>query len=430
MDEHQRVVITGMGVVAPNGIGLAAFEAALREGRSGIRFVEQMQALQFGCQVGGTPPVTEELKARYFSDLTRSRLTADGIVYGCIAGVDAWTDAGLSLIPREAEGPDWDSGCVFGTGLAGPEAIREAVYKIDAGNTRRLGSTSIQQAMSSGVSAYVAGLIGLGNQVTTNASACSTGTEALLMGYDRIRSGRAVRMLCGGCDSASPYLWAGFDAMRVLTRKHNDQPEAASRPLSGSAAGFVPGGGAGALLLESLASARQRGARIYAELLGGYANAGGQRNGGTMTAPNREGIRRCILGALAQTGVQPGEIDAISGHLTATMLDAVEVSLWADTLGRHGAAFPFLNALKSLTGHCLSAAGAIEAVAATLQLYGGFLHPSRNCEDLHPEVAAQVAPDRIPQQCQPASLHIVASSSFGFGDANSIILLKQFDPHG
>lgn len=429
MDES-RVVITGMGVVAPNGIGLADFETALRTGRSGIRFFEKMEALQFGCQVGGAPPLTEALMQQYFSDLQIKRLSADGIIYGCIAGSEAWSDAGFSALSRDAESPDWDSGCIFGTGLAGPDPIRDAIYNIDAGQTRRLGSTAIQQAMASGVSAYLSGTIGLGNQVTTNASACSTGTEALLMGYDRIRAGKALRMICGGCDSASPYLWAGFDAMRVLTRRHNDNPAAASRPMSSSASGFVPGGGAGALVLEDLESANNRGARIYAEVLGGYANSGGQRNGGTMTAPNREGILRCIQGALTQTGVAATAIDAISGHLTATMLDAVEVTLWAKGLGRYGAAFPFINSLKSMTGHCLSAAGAIEAIAATMQLQQGFLHASLNCEDLHPEIAACIAHDRIPNQYQPADLNLIASSSFGFGDANSIILLKKYESHG
>lgn len=424
---NKRVVITGMGVVAPNGIGLTDFTAALRSGRSGIRFMPKMEELKFGCQVGARPPVDEAIMMQYFSELQRKRIAADGIIYGCIAGTQAWLDAGLEVRPKDAEGPDWNSGCIFGAGLAGPEPIRESVYKIDSGQTRRLGSTSIQQAMASGVSAYVAGMIGLGNQVTTNASACSTGTEALLMGFDRIRSGRATRMLCGGCDSASPYLWAGFDAMRVLTRKFNESPESASRPMSASASGFVPGGGAGALILEDRKSALERGARIYAEVLGGYSNSGGQRNGGTMTAPNQEGIRRCILGTLAHAGIAAGDIDAISGHLTATMLDAVEINLWASTLERYGVAFPFINSLKSMTGHCLSAAGAIEAVALTLQLQQGFLHPSLNCEDLHPEIAAQISPDRIPNTTISADLNIVASSSFGFGDANSIIVLKKYE---
>ena len=197
--------------------------------------------------------------------------------------------------------------------------------------------------------------------------------------------------------------------------------------MSATASGFVPGGGAGALVLEDFESAQARGARIYAEVLGGYANSGGQRNGGTMTAPNQMGIQRCIEGALHHTGIGAREIDAISGHLTATMLDAVEISLWAKTLGRHGAAFPYINALKSMTGHCLSAAGAIEAVALALQVYKGFLHASLNCEDLHPEIASRVAPDRIPQSYQQSELNVVASSSFGFGDANSIIVLKKVE---
>ncbi|MDP5169000.1 MAG: beta-ketoacyl-[acyl-carrier-protein] synthase family protein [Bacteroidia bacterium] len=427
---ERRVVITGLGVVAPNGIGLPAFETALRTGRSGIRYQEKMAELQFGCQVGGVPIVSEELKHQYFSELTVKRLSADGVVYGCIAGADAWTDAGLPLLALDAETPDWDSGCIMGTGLAGTDPIRDSIYHIDAGNAKRLGSSFIQQSMPSGVSAYLAGTIGLGNQNTTNASACSTGTEAILMGYERIRAGKALRMVCGGTDSASPYLWAGFDAMRVLTRKSNDRPEEASRPLSASAMGFVPGGGAAAVLLEDLETALARGARIYAELLGGYVNSGGQRNGGTMTAPNREGIRRCIQGALTHTGVAAADIDAISGHLTATMLDTVEVGLWAEGLGRFGSDFPYINALKSMTGHCLSAAGAIEAVAAALQVHQGFLHPSINCDDLHPEIEAVISADRIPKQALSTDIRIMASSSFGFGDANSIIIFKQFDQHG
>jgi 3-oxoacyl-(acyl-carrier-protein) synthase len=124
--------------------------------------------------------------------------------------------------------------------------------------------------------------------VTTNSSACSTGTEAIALGAQRIRSGLAERMLCGGAEGASHYIWAGFDAMRVLARGFNEEPEKASRPLSASAAGFIPGAGAGVLLLESLSSARARGARIYAELLGSAVNCGGHRGGGSMTAPNPE----------------------------------------------------------------------------------------------------------------------------------------------
>ncbi|MEZ4886824.1 MAG: beta-ketoacyl-[acyl-carrier-protein] synthase family protein [Chitinophagales bacterium] len=422
----KRVVITGMGVVAPNAVGLADFEAALKEGKSGIQFIEELKELKFSCQVGGIPPVTLEHKQQYFSDLELSRLKANGVLYGCIAGMDAWKDAGLTISDRKTDEADWDSGCIMGAGLASARAIRYAMYMIDELNTRRLGSTITQQTMSSGVSAYLGGMLGLGNQVTTNASACSTGTEAIIMGAERIRLGKAKRMLCGGCDSAGAYVWAGFDAMRVLNRRSNDNPEYASRPMSATATGFVPGGGAGALLLEDLESALERNAPIYAEVLGGFTNSGGQRNAGSMTAPNVLGIERCILGALQDAGIEASEVDAISGHLTSTMFDPGEVASWSKALQRTGTDFPYISALKSMIGHCLSAAGAIEAVAAVLQLKGNFLHPSLNCEDLHPEIAAVIDPKRIPQTFQKAELNIFAKSSFGFGDVNSCVIFKKY----
>ena len=172
--------------------------------------------------------------------------------------------------------------------------------------------------MGSGVSARVSGLLALGNQVTSNSSACSTGAEAVVEGYQRIQAGLAERMLCGGTEGSSHYTWGGFDSMRVLCRKFNDEPEKASRPLSASAAGFVPGSGAGILHLESLESAESRGARIYAEVLGGALNCGGHRSGGSMTAPNPVGVQRCIREAVGAAGIQPHEIDAINGHLTAS----------------------------------------------------------------------------------------------------------------
>src|SRR5690606_9305336 len=139
---------------------------------------------------------------------------------------------------------DYDSGTIFGTGTSGVDKFREAVYLLDDGQVKRLGSTVVVQTMASGVSAYLGGILGLGNQVTTNSSACTTGTEAILLGYERIQSGKAKRMLVGSCSDDGLYIWGGFDAMRVMTYKHNDTPQKGSRPLSASASGFVPGSGA------------------------------------------------------------------------------------------------------------------------------------------------------------------------------------------
>ena len=424
----KRVVITGMGVVAPNAVGLDNFSKAIQNGESGIRFLPEMEQLKFACQVGGVPPVTSELLGNYFSELTLKQLKAHGIRFGCIAGIDAWKDAELSY-PVEKDGePNWEAGCIFGAGMSGMSVVRSGIYMVDEGKVKRLGSSLIQQTMPSGISAHLSGILGLGNQVSTNASACSTGTEAIIMGLDRIRQGKAKIMLCGSCDSYGPYVWGGFDSMRVLCRKYNDTPAAASRPLSESAAGFVPGSGAGAMVLEDLDHAIERGAKIYGEIIGGYTNSGGHRQGGTMTAPNPVGIQKCIQGALADAAINPGEIDAISGHLTSTMGDVLEIKNWSEALRRKGNEFPKINALKSMIGHCLSAAGAIESVAAILQLAEGFLHPSINCEDLHPEIAEIIDPACIPQKKISIPLNIIAKSSFGFGDVNSILIFKSYKP--
>ena len=348
MEEKKRIVITGMGVVAPNAIGLTEFELALREGRSGIEHLLELADLRFGCQLGGIPPLDEKTKAQYFSPLELKSLKATGIMYGILAGVAAWKDADLPIPEDKEADPDWNSGCIFGAGLAGAEVMRDAAYLIDQHKVKRLGSTSVPQVMSSGISAHLGGRLGLGNQVTTNASACSTGTESILMAVDRLRAGAAQRILCGACDSGGPYVWGGFDAMRVMTRKGNDTPTAASRPMSATASGFVPGSGAGAFVLETLESAKARGARIYAEVLGGALNSGGQQQGGTMTAPNKKGIVRCIQQAMQATGIQSNEIGAISGHLTSTMFDPIEVEQWSIALDRKGKDFPYIRSLKSM----------------------------------------------------------------------------------
>ena len=419
-----RVVITGLGVVAPNGVGIADFTKAIKNGTSGIQFCQELKDLNFSCCIGGIPPVSEELKQQYFTPLQLRNFNSSGILYGCIAGIDAWKDAGL---PVDANSElDVDSGTVFGTGTSGVDKFREAIYKLDAKKVKRLGSTVVVQTMASGISAYLGGMLGLGNQVTTNSSACSTGTEAILLGYERIQSGKAKRMLVGSCSDHGVYLWGGFDAMRVMTYKHNDSPEKGSRPLSATASGFVPGSGAGALVLESLESALERGATIYAEVLGGAVNSGGQRNGGTLTAPNSIAVQNCIREAIKDAGITAKDIDAINGHLTATIKDTVEIENWTIALQRKGNDFPYINSLKSMVGHCLAAAGSIESVATVLQLKKGFVFPNINCEDVHPEIASMISEEKIPKEKITVDLNIIAKASFGFGDVNACVIFKKY----
>ena len=420
----RRVVITGLGVVAPNGVGLETFTHAIKNGISGIKKDAELERLQFSCQISGKPEITTDLALNYFTELELRNFNSSGILYGVIAGIDAWKDAGLEI--QTNEDPDWDSGTIFGTGTSGIEKFRESIYKIDAFQTRRLGSTAVAQTMNSGISAYLGGKLGLGNQVTTNSSACTTGTESIMMAYDRIKSGQAKRIVAGSTSDSGPYIWGGFDAMRVCTFKHNDSPEKGSRPMSASASGFVPGSGAGALVIEDLETALTRGAKIYAEIIGGNINSGGQRGLGTMTAPNPIAVKKCITTAIKNAGIEPNEIDALNGHLTATSKDSLEIQNWSEALGRNGVDFPYINSLKSMVGHCLSGAGSIESVATVLQLHQGFVFPNINCDDLHPEIIDLIDSSRIPQQLITTELNVIAKASFGFGDVNGCIILKKY----
>lgn len=419
-----RVVVTGLGVVSPNGVGIRDFTYAIKNGISGIKHDPQLQQLLFSCQIAGKPEITDDLIKQYFTDLEIRGLDSTGIIYGVIAGMDAWKDAGLT--PSSLDMPDWNSGTVFGTGTSGIDKFRGAIYKIDELQIRKIGSTVVSQTMASAISAYLAGKLGLGNQVTTNSSACATGTESVIMAYERIKSGQATRMLAGSTSDSGPYIWGGFDAMKVCTYKHNENPEQGSRPMSATASGFVPGSGAGALVLESLDSALERGVKIYAEVIGGHINSGGQRGSGTMTAPNNIAVQRCIKGAIKDAGIHADEIDLINAHLTATTKDAAEIENWVASLERSGSEFPYINSIKGMIGHCISAAGSVECVAAVLELSEDFIFPNINCEDLSPEIAAMVDPKRIPQICLSEKINIIAKASFGFGDVNACVILKKY----
>jgi 3-oxoacyl-(acyl-carrier-protein) synthase len=422
----ERVVITGLGVVAPNANGKDAFARALREGKSGVRFLEHLRDSKFACHVGGIPEGVEALSRRHLAEDELFAMN-ESMTYAAIAAIEAWTDAGLPRTAHDVDEVDWDSGAIIGTVFGGMDTVAQKLVPwTDAGRVGRLGSTMPEQTQCSASTARLGGLLALGNRVTTNSSACVTGTEAVLEAFHHVRAGRAKRMLAGASEGHSKHAWAGFDAMKVLCRTHNDTPERASRPMSASAAGFVPGSGAGVLLLESLTSARARGARIYAEVLGGNVNCGGHRMGGSMTAPNLEGIRRCIRAAVATAGVQPEAIGAINGHLTATFADAGEVEAWSAALGLAPSDMPLIHSTKSLIGHALGAAGAIESVAAVLELEGGFVHGSLNCEDLHP--ALERYADRIPHTTVDVpGLTIVAKASFGFGDVNGCVIFRKMN---
>ncbi|MDO3640826.1 beta-ketoacyl synthase [Mucilaginibacter sp. L3T2-6] len=420
----KRVVVTGMGVVAPNGIGIPAFLNAIQNGISGIRFIPHYRELNFSCQVAGMPAFEWESLKNYISEVTFHGLKGTNIGYGLAAALDAWADSGM---PYDTDQPRWETGCVFGNSIADTEAMKNVIAKVDNKEARKLGSRVVEQAMNSGVTSYISGRLGLGNKVITNSAACATGTQAILMGYEAIKDGYAQRMLVGSAEHVDTYVYGSFDSMRVLSRKFNDEPEKASRPLSSTAGGFVPGSGAGALILEELDFALERGARVYAEILGGNTNSGGQRQGGTMTAANSAGVIRCVTESMNMAGITGDEIDLISGHLTATNADKQEIQNWCQALGRKGGDFPLTNSLKSMIGHALSAAGSIETVASILQIEHGFVHPNINLDDPNPEILNLVSLDKLPVEMLKKEVNIVAKANFGFGDVNSCLILSKYN---
>ena len=422
----ERVVVTGLGVVAPNANNIRDFSRALREGKSGVRFYPAAREMGYSCQVAGLPEGVDELKLQYLTP-DEVLATNENMTLAVIAAIDAWTDARLARPPAGSDEVDWDTGAIIGTGCGGLDTVADRLVPlVDAGKFGLLDSTMLEGSMLSGNSARVGSLLALGNQVSTNSSACTTGNEAVVDAFRHVRAGRAKRMLAGGSEGHSAHFWAGSDVMKVLCRTHNDVPDKASRPMSATASGFVPAAGAGVLLLESLSSARARDARIYAEVLGGHVNCGGHRMGGSFSWPNPEGVRRCISAAVASAGIHPEEIDAISGHLTSTFADAQEIEAWRQALGLLPSKMPLIHATKSLIGHALGAAGGIECVATVLELAEGFVHGSANCEDLNPALAAYA--DRIPHATVLVpDMKVMAKASFGFGDVNACIVFRKFE---
>ncbi|MGM0650514.1 MAG: beta-ketoacyl-[acyl-carrier-protein] synthase family protein [Bacteroidota bacterium] len=423
---EKRVVVTGLGIVTSNGGNVDEFSSAIKAGKSGIKHVDWLEEYKFSCQVAGIPDVDTKSNL----DMLKNYLLHDSgmnIKYGVTAAMEAWNDAKLEVPDTEGNHVNWDTGAIIGSGMGNIDIFTDKIIpKTDKQKVKKIKTNVAELMMFNAVSANLEWIFALGNMVSANASACSTGTESVIMGAERIRLGKAKRMLVGATEIASPYIWGAFDSMFLLDRRHNHLPEKASRPMSASAGGFVPCAGAGMLVLEDYELAKKRNAPIYGEIKGYALNSGGQRKGGTMQSPGPEGVKRCIQAALNDAQVTSTDIDFIAGHLSATKADPLEIKNWSDALHRKGADFPYINSLKSLTGHGLGAAGSMELVAALLQLKNQFIHPSINCEDIHPEIEKIGGKEKIPQKLLTnVNIKNIAKASFGFGDLNSCVILSK-----
>jgi 3-oxoacyl-(acyl-carrier-protein) synthase len=424
----KRVVITGLGIVAPNGNGIPQFMESLKLGKNAIKKIKELEELNFSCQIGAKPDDFDEETERFLENYQYSD-AGYNVKYSVVAAKEAWLDAGFCVPEYNSSEVDYETGVIIGSGVGSADLFKHKIIPfIEAGNVRKLRSHIAEFTMFSAPSANVAGLLALGNKISSNSSACSTGNESIIEGYERIKEGKAKRMLVGSSEIPSPYVWGCFDSMRLLSRKFNENPEFGSRPMSATASGFVPSAGGGVLVLEELETALSRNAKIYGEILGSHINCGGQRNGGTMQAPGQIGVQRCLKSAIEDANISPNDIDYISGHLSSTMADPLEIDNWCKALNRHGDDFPYINSLKSMIGHCLGAAGTIETISAILQMNGGFLHPSLNSQDIHPEILPMISASKIPQKpLFNVNINIFAKASFGFGDINSCIIIGKLN---
>lgn len=425
--DSRRVVVTGIGIVAPGASDKIAFLKMLQNGLSGIEYQEELAAHNFNCKVGGRAKINRNQYKAVFENYDING-TGNFVELVCASGIEAWKDAGLKLPEYEENKTDWDTGLVIGSGFSGLDyGVVKVGKAINDRKHRFLKSQTIACSMGSGGGAYLSNILGISNQVTGISSACCSGTEAIIEAFHKIKFGLAERMLAGGVEPYSIPIWAMFDAARVTNKRYNDRPKESSRPMSESAKGFVFSSGAGVLVLETLESARRRGARIYCEILSGMVNSGGQRNGGSMSLPNSEGVKRCINTAIERANINIENIDLINGHLNATKADVLEIQNWVDVFKNSKRCFPYINSTKSMIGHLLGAAGAVESVACALQLYHKFIHPSTNCEDVNLKIASLIPEEKIPHmKVNTDELNVVIKGNFGYGDVNTVLIFKRY----
>ncbi len=424
---NKRVVITGVGIVSPIGLNKEEFLFGLKSGKNGFSFDKEMEEFNMGCRVSARLPISEDQYARFLKELKLIKMRRPSITYGLLSVKEAWEDAGF-IYANKHEEPLWDTGIIYGSESPSVHVIHWARQHMFSGNVRKLGSMMVQQAQNSGIVLYLNGKLGIGNIIFSTAQGCATGSNAIALGYERIKYGKAKRMIVGSSETEGPLLWGSFDSLMALNRQHNDTPEQASRPMSSTAAGLIPGVGAATLILEEYDYAMERGAKIYAEVKGAALNTGGQKGIGSMTMPNPDGIKRCIWDALEEAQLNPEDIDLISGHLTSTAADPIEIRSWKEALNRSGENFPYVNSLKSMVGHTFGAAGSMAAVAILLQMENNFVHPSINSEDLHPEIENMVDRSRIPLSAvENTPIRTAIQSSFGFGDMNAVLVFQKVD---
>ncbi len=410
----KRVVVTGMGIVSCFGDDVEAFYKALLEGKSGVSLIERFPCDEYPTKIAGT---IKDFEPGDYVDPKTLRRMDPFIHYALVAGKKAVESSGLDLEKIDLE----RAGVLIGSGMGGMLSFEQGVETVMTKGYRRQSPffiPSIITNMAGGLLAIELGLRGPNYAVST---ACASGNHAILSAVNHIRLGHADIMICGGSEAAiTPIGLTSFIACKAVS-KENDFPEKASRPWDTGRSGFVMGEGCGALVIESLESAQKRGATILAEILGGAVGCDAYHM--TDPRPDGSGAASCVKKALEDAEVSKEEIGYVNAHGTSTPVgDAAEVAALKSVFGDHMKNLK-MNSTKSMTGHCLGAAAAIEAIATIQALRTGKLHPTINLDNPDPCVEGI---DCVAGAAQDWDGDTALSNSFGFGGHNSCVVFRKW----
>lgn len=415
MNRQRRVVITGLGTLAPNGNTTKSYWDALCNGQTGVGPITKFDAsdfrVRFAAEVKAFDP------SRYGMDRRSARRMDLFTQYAIAASVQAVESAGLDLAAEQAE----RVGVVFGSGIGGIRTFEDQHDAYRNGGPRRISPLFVPMMIPDMSAGQVSIHLGAKGPNYTMVTACASAAHAIGNAAREIWDGEADVMITGGAEAAiTPMAVGGFASARTLSTR-NDAPERASRPFDADRDGFVIGEGAGGLVLEELGRAKQRGATIYAEVVGaGYT---GDAHHITDMAPGGEGGARAIKRALRQARVDPEEVSYINAHGTSTPVgDPGETAAIKAVFGDHAKKLA-VSSTKSMTGHLLGASGAIETIAATLAIYHEVVPPTINYETPDPECDL----DYVPNEAREMPITIAINNSFGFGGHNAVIVLRAFD---
>jgi 3-oxoacyl-[acyl-carrier-protein] synthase II len=425
----RRVVVTGLGLVTPVGTGVQHAWKNILDGRSGIRPITAFDAEGFACTIAGEVPSVDGRGGgapdqpgvfdpdQVMSAKDRKRVD-DFIVYAIAAADEALADADWK---PESEEDKCATGVMIGSGIGGLGPIAATALEMQEKGPRRVSPFFIPMSLINLASGQVSirhGLKGPNHSVVT---ACATGAHAIGDAARMIALGDADVMVAGGAESSIvPIGIAGFLACKALCTAFNDAPEKASRPYDKDHAGFVMGEGAGIMVLEEYEHAKARGARIYAEVVG-YGMSGDAYH---ITAPSEdgEGGRRAMQAALKRAGLQPSDVDYVNAHGTSTMADWIEAKAIEGLMGDH-APNVALSSTKSMIGHLLGAAGAVECVFCVLAIRDQIAPPTINLD--HPE--QETALHMVKDKGEPMKIDVAMSNSFGFGGTNASVIFRKVD---